>query len=147
MQFSQIPGPTDEIVLKQRRAASLYKNNPHLVLDSTVNTFDGQPLGGDIDPNMPGYEDAPGSKYGMDDISMDNIVNQGREPEEEEEEEVSDEVEPTEVKENFSSESFSFDVKFIYIIVILLIFLILFLMWYFGVFDNITLFEDFEIFE
>ena len=75
MQFSQIPGPTEDILIKQRRAASLYKNNPHLVLESSVNTFDGTPLGGDIDPNMPGYEDAPGSKYGMADIKLDNIIS------------------------------------------------------------------------
>ena len=66
----------ESIDMKQRRACGYFKNNPSAVLNASMNTFTGVPLGGPIDPNMGGYEDAPGTKYGEPDIplSMD-IIN------------------------------------------------------------------------
>lgn len=59
-----------DINLKQRRADAYFRNNPSFVLNSSVNTFSGTPLGGSIDPEMGGYEDAPGTNYGEADIPL-----------------------------------------------------------------------------
>ena len=65
----------EDINMRQRRAACYFRNNPSAVLNCSLDTFTGVPLGGPIDPDVPGYEDAPGTKYGEPDIplSMDII--------------------------------------------------------------------------
>ena len=73
---SEMNGEYESIDMKQRRACGYFKNNPSAVLNASVNTFTGVPLGGPIDPSMGGYEDAPGTKYGEPDIALSmDIIN------------------------------------------------------------------------
>lgn len=67
---SGLSGPCSETLMKQRRAAAYFKNNPDEVLNENYNTFTGTPLGGPIDYNMPGYEDAPGTDFRSADIDL-----------------------------------------------------------------------------
>lgn len=65
-----LPGPCTDTLLKQRRTSAYYKNNPDEVLGKNFNTFTGTPLGGQLDFNMPGYEDAPGTDFREKDIDL-----------------------------------------------------------------------------
>lgn len=65
-----LPGPCSDTLLKQRRASAFYKNNPDDILNQTFNTFTGTPLGGPLDFNIPGYEDAPGTDIRSEDIDL-----------------------------------------------------------------------------
>lgn len=65
-----LPGPCTDTLLKQRRTSAYYKNNPDEVLGKNFNTFTGTPLGGPLDFNMPGYEDAPGTDFREKDIDL-----------------------------------------------------------------------------
>ncbi len=65
-----LPGPCSDTLLKQRRASAFYKNNPDEILGKNFNTFTGTPLGGPLDYNVPGYEDAPGTDFREKDIDL-----------------------------------------------------------------------------
>jgi hypothetical protein len=68
-----LPGPCSDILMKQRRGSAYYKNNPLKVLNSKYNTFSSTPLGGDININTPGYEDAPGTNVMTPDIDLPDL--------------------------------------------------------------------------
>ena len=74
--LSNFPGPCEDTLLKQRRAAAFYKNNPDEILSDKFNTFTGVPLGGPIDYSMPGYEDAPGTDFRTDDVDLCKLRKQ-----------------------------------------------------------------------